>query len=405
MKKLSIESYKPLLVGLASLVLVTGTYFLGYLVGHQNLKFAQGYKPLLVSKELGKPKDIDFSLFWSAWAKVTTDFAGKIDNQKMIYGAINGAIASLGDPFSYFLPPEDAKRFNEDLQGNFEGVGAEIQQVSGLITVVAPLDGSPAEKAGLRAQDIILTIDGTETTGMSVDEAVNKIRGAKGTVVKLTVLRSGAKAPIEVAITRDTIVIKSVTWKIRDGNLGYIKINEFGDDTLNLVNQAVDEMVTKKPRALVLDLRNNPGGYLTTAVDTSSLFLKDRGVVVREEDRDGHMSEEKTTLAAKLPDIPMVVLVNGGSASASEIVAGALQDYGRAKLIGDKTFGKGSVQEVDPVGKAGAAIRITVAKWLTPKGRQINKLGITPDISVALSDDDVKDDKDPQYDRAVVELQ
>jgi carboxyl-terminal processing protease len=397
------QNFKPLLVGLISIALVGGTYLLGYTVGHHNLVFENGINPKITNTELHKPTNIDFSLFWDAWNKVNDKFAGKIDNEKMVYDAINGALSSLDDPFTLFLPPDEAKRFNDDLSGSFDGIGAEIEKKDGLITVVAPLDESPALKAGVKAKDVILKIDDKETKDMSVDEAVNNIRGKKGSIVTLSIFREGEKEPLELKVARDTIIVKSVKWEIRDGNIGYIKMNMFGADTKDLLIQALDEMNAKKPKGLVLDLRNNPGGFLETAIDTTSLLTKERGAIVKEQDKAGNIIEEKATLATKFGDTPMVILVNGGSASASEIMAGALQDYGRAKLIGEKTFGKGSVQEIEPL-KGGAAIRITIAKWLTPKDRQINKIGINPDIEVKLSDDDTKNNKDPQYDKAVEEL-
>ncbi len=400
---LKTQDYKPLIVGLISLLLVSGAYFMGYTVGHKNLVFEKGYRPTIANSELHKPKNIDFSLFWDVWKKVNDKYAGQVDNQKMVYGAINGALQSLDDPYTLFLPPDEAKRFNEDLSGSFDGIGAEIESRSGFITVVAPLEGTPAAKAGLKAKDIITKIDGQETANMSLNEAIGKIRGPKDSTVTLVVAREGAKEPITIVIKRGTITVSSVKWQIKEGNIGYIKISQFGRDTTSLVNEAVDEMVAKKPKALIVDVRNNPGGFLDSAVDVTSLFIKDRGAVVKEKNKEGAVTELKATSPAKLTDIPMVVLVNGGSASASEIFSGALQDYGRAKLIGEKTFGKGSVQELNDT-SGGGAVRITVAKWLTPKDRQINKLGINPDIEVKLTDDDTKNSKDPQYDRAVQEL-
>lgn len=394
---------RPIIKLLIVTLVVLGSYFYGYTVGHHNLVFEKNLTPKIINTELRKPRQVDFSLFWEAWAIVNQKFAGTVDNQKMVYDAINGALTSLDDPYTLFLPPDQAKRFNEDLQGSFEGIGAEIEKRDNAITVVAPLEGSPAEKAGLKAKDIVLKIDAADTKDMGLEEAIGKIRGKKDSIVKLTVFREGTDHALELTITRGTIIVKSVKTAIKEGNIGYIKLNQFGADTKDLMNQAVDEMLAKKPKALIVDVRNNPGGFLDTAVDVSSLFLKDRGAIVKEQNKDGQVTELKATLNAKLTDLPMIVLVNGGSASASEIFAGALQDYGRAKLIGEKTFGKGSVQELEDV-KGGGAVRVTIAKWLTPKDRQINKLGIAPDIEVKLTDDDAKNNRDPQYDRAVQEL-
>lgn len=397
------SSYSPVIYVLVALLVAASTYFLGYTVGHQNLVFEKGYQPAIANKELGKPRDVDFSLFWDVWGKVRDKYAGTVNSQEMVYDAINGALASLDDPYTLFLPPDEAKRFDEDLKGSFDGIGAELEKRNGNLTVVAPLENSPAAKAGVKAKDIIVKIEDTETADLSIDEAVNKIRGPKGTTIKLTIIREGALQPIEVAIARDTIVVKSVKWEVKDGNIGYIKLNQFGEDTTELVGKALNELAGKNIKGLIVDVRNNPGGFLDASVDITSLFLKDRGAIVKEENKAGDITELRATLAAKQTDVPMVVLVNGGSASASEIFAGALQDYGRAKLIGEKTFGKGSVQELEKV-DGGGAVRITVAKWLTPKNRQINKLGISPDMEVTISEEDVKAERDPQLDRALAEL-
>lgn len=397
------SGYKPLATGLLAIFVLTGTYFLGYTVGHNNLEFEKGLKPTVVNKELKKPREVDFSLYWEVWDRVKRQYAGEIDAQKMVYGAIHGALASLEDPYTLFLEPQEAKRFDEDLKGSFDGIGAEIEKRDNNITIVAPLDDSPAEKAGLKGKDIIVKIDDQETKDLSLQEAIDKIRGNKGTTVKLTVFREGQADFLQIPVTRDTIQVKSVKWEIKEGNIGYIKLGLFGEDTLELMNQAIDEMLLKQPKGVIVDVRNDPGGLLDGAVDITSLFLKDRGVVVKERDRDGRVTELKTTLNARLTDVPLVVLVNGGSASASEIFAGALQDYGRAKLIGEKTFGKGSVQLLDKL-RSGEAVRITVAKWLTPKDRQIDKQGIAPDIEIKLTEDDVKNNRDPQLERAMQEL-
>lgn len=392
-------SYKPLIAGLISLVLVTGTYLFGYSVGHQNLQFEKGYKPTITNWNLGKPKDINFNLFWDVWDRVNSRFVGKIDDQTMVYDAIKGALSSLDDPYTLFLTPDEAKRFHEDLEGSFSGIGAEIENRNNAITILAPLADTPAERAGLKPKDIIVKIDDKSTEGMLVNDAIKLIRGDKGTTVKLTIAREGADKLLEIPVVRDTIVVKSVSWEMKD-NLGYIKVNQFGDDTEKLFRQALDETKAKNPKGVIIDLRNNPGGYLDAAVNMSSYVLKDRGVVVKQKDKNNSVVELKTTNPAILPDVPMVVLVNGSSASASEIFAGAMQDYGRAKLVGEKTFGKGSVQELQNVGD-GAAVRITIAKWLTPKDRAIDKQGIQPDIEVKLTDEDYAAGRDPQLDKAI----
>lgn len=401
---MNISKHSRLLLNVLSGLIIAGAlYFVGYTVGHQNLVFEKGFKPTVANTELGKPKNVDFALFWEVWNKVRGQFAGQIKGQEMVYDAINGALSSLDDPYTLFLPPDEAKRFNDDLKGSFDGIGAEIEKRNGNLTIVSPLEDSPAQQAGLRGQDIIVKIDDTETFDLSLDSAIDKIRGKKGTQVLLTIAREGTRKPLELRVTRDTIVVKSVKWEVKDDGIGYLKLNIFGEDTVKLTQEALASLKEKKIKGLVVDVRNNPGGLLDVSVDVSSLFLNERGAIVKEEDKDGKISDLPATLEPQFADKPLVILANGGSASASEIFAGALQDYDRAKLIGEKTFGKGSVQVLEKV-SGGAAVRITIAKWLTPKNRQINKLGISPDIEVLMSDEDLKEKRDPQLDKALETL-
>jgi carboxyl-terminal processing protease len=374
-------------------------YFLGYLVGHENLVFEKNYKPVIVNKELLKPRTVDFGIFWDAWNKVTANYVGTVDYQKMVYGAVKGMVDSLGDPYSVFMEPSETQSFMEDLSGQVSGIGAELDVVDNQLTVISPIIGSPAEKAGLKPQDQILKINNESTDGMSLDTAVSKIRGKAGTKVTLTINRSGFESPQTLEITRENIQIKSVNWEIKSDNVAYIQISQFGDDTSDLMQQAAKEINDKHPKAIILDLRNNPGGYLDKAVDVASLFMPS-GVVVQEKDKNGNITEEKTTLEPILQSYKVIVLVNGGSASASEIVAGALQDAGRATLVGEKTFGKGSVQDLENLA-GGATLKITVAKWLTPKGRTIDKVGLEPDVTITLTEDDTKAGRDPQLDKAL----
>ena len=375
-------------------------YFFGYLVGHKNIVFEKNYKPVIANTQLGQPKSVDFSIFWDAWNSVTDKFVGNIDTQKMVYGAIKGMVESLNDPYSQFLEPGQQKNLLEDLSGQIQGIGAELTVKDGKLVIVAPLADSPAQKAGLRPQDEILQIDGQDTSEMTLDQAISKIRGQKGTEVTLQINRQGFTQPQDFKIKRQIIVIKSVNYEMK-GNIGYIKISQFGDDTSNLAKQAAEDLAKQNPKAIILDLRDNPGGYLDSSVDVASLFM-DKGVVVKEEYKDGRIEELKTTLEGILAKYKVIVLVNEGSASASEIVAGALRDSRGATIIGKKTFGKGSVQELNNL-KNDASLRLTVAKWLTPKGLTIDKEGISPDIEVSLSDEDRSAGRDPQLDRALEE--
>lgn len=374
-----------ILVVFASGVFAGGRYFSKYFVPSD-----------VKNASLGADNSIDFSLFWQAWNKAKSMYIGGTDNQKMLDGAISGMVSSLGDQYSVYLNASENKKFSSDLSGNFEGIGAELTMKNNLITVVAPLSGSPAEKAGLKANDIITEIDGTTTEDMAVDTAVDKIRGDKGTTVKLKIYRSGQENQIEISIVRDTITIESVTYNLEVSNgkkIANIKINQFGDDTLDLFEKAAAKATSDDAVGVILDLRNNPGGYLDTSVEIASFFLGDDKVVVSEKDKKGKIKEYKTNHAPVLKDIPTVVLVNEGSASAAEIVTGALKDYKRADIIGTKTFGKGSVQALESL-TGGAALKITIAKWLTPLGTEIDKKGIMPDI-------EVNNDSKAQMDKAL----
>ena len=375
-------------------------YFLGYLHGHANLVFSKKFVPQITNTELGKPKDIDFSLFWEVWNKVEDQYPGKVDRKKIFYGAISGILTGLDDPYSVFMEPGQSKTFLNDLEGIFDGIGVEITMKNNQITIVSALKDTPASKAGLMANDIILKIDGKETTNMTLDEVVNKIRGVKGTKVTLTIYRNGKQK--DYTVTRDKIKVESVKYEFKDSNIAYIKIDQFGDDTEDLFNKAISEIQLKKPKGIILDLRDNPGGYLETSVNIASAFIKN-GVIVSEQYKGDKKDEYKSTGDGRLEGYKLVVLVNGGSASASEIVAGAIQDLGKGKLIGEKTFRKGSVQELEAL-KDEAYLRLTVAKWLTPKGRYINSSGIEPDIVVEMTQKDIDADRDPQLDRALSEI-
>jgi len=391
------KTKKKILLPIILILTCAFFYFAGYLHGHQNLKFDRGYIPEIVNKELGKPKNVDFSLFWDVWNKVEEKYPGQIDRKKLLYGAISGILTGLDDPYSSFLEPGQSKSFLEDLEGMFEGIGVEITIKNNQLTAVSALAGSPAAKAGLRAGDIIAQIDGQSTSEMTIDEAVAKIRGRSGTKVTLTILRNSE--PFEVAITREKIKVDSVKYEVKNNNIAYIKISQFGTDTEDLLNKAISDIQSKKPKGIILDLRNNPGGFLETSVNVTSLFVKE-GIIVSEEYKGGKKDQFDSTGDGRLTNFKLVVLINGGSASASEILAGAIQDYGKGTVIGEKTFGKGSVQELEEL-KGASYLRLTVARWLTPKGRYINSDGIKPDIEVKLSQKDTDLGKDPQLEKAL----
>ncbi|MDD4332895.1 MAG: S41 family peptidase [Patescibacteria group bacterium] len=346
-------------------------------------------------------QDVNFNLYWNLWDALKENYVDKdaIIDKEMFYGSLKGLAASLGDPYTIFMDPKMAQEFDEDMSGKFEGIGAEIGMRDEIITIIAPIDDSPAQKAGIKAGDKIIAIDGESTSSLTVDEAVKKIRGPKDTTVILTIARNGAEELQKVTIKRDTIIIKSVKTEMKDGNIFVIRLTNFNGDTADAFDKATIEVLKKNPKGIILDMRNNPGGYLETAVQIASEWIE-KGVVVSEEFNNKTKNDYQSDGRARLKDYPTVVLVNQGSASASEIVAGALKDYKKATLVGKKTFGKGSVQTLKDFDD-GSSLKVTIAKWLTPNGYNINKQGIEPDVDIDLTFDDVKADKDPQMDKAL----
>lgn len=344
--------------------------------------------------EIGRHK-LNLSQFWDVYAVVESRYAGEIDKRQAVEGVIQGFIESLGDPFSGYLSAEERKSLSDELSGEFQGIGARLEVKNELITVVAPLSGSPAEKAGLKPNDIILSINGESTEKLSLNEAVEKIRGEQGTQVKLTVAREGEDAPREITVTRDNIVVPSVSWKMID-TVAYMEITQFGDDTPVRALQGISELKDKNPTAFILDLRNNPGGYLEDVAPIAGAFVPP-SVITIQKFKNNETEEIRSRDIPIMPDTKLFVLVNEGSASASEILAGALQDYDRATLVGRKTYGKGSVQDIVPLTRS-SALRLTIAEWLTPKGRTVNKVGIEPDVVV---EGEKTDSTDPILNKAL----
>lgn len=375
---------KVLLVLFCSLFLIL-SFSGGYFIGES--RAARALVPVGEARVTGQgsvssalAKDVDFKNFWDIWNLSKEKFYKQpVSDKDLYYGALKGLVSGLHDPYSVYFDPEEAKKFNEDLNESFVGIGAQIGIKNERLTVIAPLEDSPAIKAGLLSGDWIVSIDGTETSGMSVEEAVSKIRGTEGTDVTLQVSRKGLDVLKEIKITRKQITVDSVKWKIEDGNIMTISISTFNGDTSTLFNSAVQEALSKNVKGIILDLRSDPGGLLTAAVDVASAWVGYDPIVSEKGQTAGNTFNGVT--APRLNGIPTVVLVDGGSASASEIVSGALQDYGYAKLVGTQTFGKGSVQDYQDL-PDGSAIKITVAEWFTPKGRNINKTGIEPDVKV-----------------------
>lgn len=325
--------------------------------------------------------EVEFSQFWDVWDKINEKYVDKpVADTTLFYGAIEGLVGSLGDPHSTYFPPVQAREFAKDLSGEFEGIGAEIGLREKQLTVIAPLPGSPAEKAGLKLGDKIFSIDGKDTAGVSLDEAVGSIRGKRGTTVVLTILHEGSVAVEDVSIVRQTINVPTVIWEKIEGNPGlvYLRVSFFNQDTWKDFDKAVREILKTSPKGIVFDLRSNPGGFLETSVDVASEWVVS-GPILRERFTNDLVTEHKTRGAHRLAGIPTVVLVDGGSASGSEIVAGAIQDAGAGTIVGMQTFGKGSVQDFEVL-PDGSALKLTIAKWFTPNNRAIDGEGLTPDI-------------------------
>jgi carboxyl-terminal processing protease len=342
-----------------------------------------------------------FAAFWQAWQLVHDKYVDQpVDDTALMRGAIKGMLEALGDQHTSYMDPIQYKDATTTLQGEYEGIGAWVNTDGEYLTISEPMPGSPAEQAGLKPGDQIIAIDGADMTGILPELARQKVLGPKGTTVKLTIKREGTDQPFDVEVTRASITVPSVTSKMLDGNVAYIRLYTFGDTTTSELRKALDTLLAQKPVGLILDLRNNGGGYLQTGIEVASEFI-DKGVIVIEESGDGSRQNYDALPGGKATDIPMVVLVNKYSASASEIVAGAIQDHGRGKLVGETSFGKGSVQSWIPLMDNQGAVRITIARWLTPNGRQINKKGLTPDVEVTLTDQDTQANKDPQLDKAV----
>ena len=387
-------SLRKVILSLVAALLLFGG---GLAVGRGDLRVA-GLSPVAQNKNLST--ELDYSSADQVYSLLRQDFDGNLNTNKLLDGAISGLVSAAGDPYTQYFNAADAKTFNDELAGSFTGIGAELgTDASNNIVIVSPLSGYPADKAGLKPKDILAGVNGQSTSGMSVDSVVHKIRGPADSVVKLTIVRGSEKA-FEVSITRAKITLPSVKTEVTD-SIGYLKISQFTGDTVKLAQAAAQDFKAKGVKGVVLDLRGNPGGYLSGAVDISSLWLE-KGQTVVSERRGGVtvVSTEYATGNNILKGLPTVVLIDGGSASASEITAGALRDNGVAKLVGTKSFGKGSVQQVQTL-VGGSEVKITVAHWYTPAGKNINKQGITPDVAVTNADADVKAGKDAQKDQAI----
>ncbi len=411
------KTLKAVLLVLAVALVGLGSFAGGFVTGHlmpfgTSSQFPFSEPPTAEpnpttspEQQAATPEDVQalFAPFWEAWNLVHENYVDQpVDDIALMRGAINGMMQALGDQHSTYMDPEDYKQANESLEGSYEGIGAYVDTTADYLTITSPIPDSPADKAGLRPGDKIIAIDGEDMTGIDAELARRKVLGPAGTTVVLTVLREGENQPIDFSIVRDRITIASATGEMLEGDIAYIQVTTFGGNTMPELQAALDELMPQNPKAIILDLRNNGGGYLQTSVEVTSQFLGE-GVVLYEQYGDGTRTTYDVLPGGQATDtsIPMIVLINEGSASASEIVAGALQDTGRAKLLGTVSYGKGSVQNWIPLSGDNGAVRVTIAKWLTPNENTIHEIGLTPDYPVELTEEDRQAEKDPQLDEAI----
>jgi len=380
--------------GLAMVALVI--FMAGVGVGNGKI-FLQSMTPNSDNKNL--PENLDYSSIEQVYDLLKTHYDGKLDQTKLLDGLKSGLASSMGDPYTQYFSKTEAQDFNNELSGSFTGIGAELGQDSdGNLIIQTPIKGFPAEKAGLRPQDIIVSINGDSTNGMTIDKAVSLIRGKENTKVTLRILRD-KKDDLNFTINRAKITVPSVKWEMLDGNVGYITVSQFSEDTTDLMSKAGADLIDQGAKSILLDLRGNPGGLLTAAVDMSNMWLP-KGKVIVQEKRGGVVTDTYTANGGGMfSNMPTAILINAGSASAAEIVSGALRDNNAATLFGEKSFGKGSVQQIQNLPN-GSEIKITVARWYRPNGQNINKKGSTPDETVKISDADAKAGKDTQLQAA-----
>ncbi|MCC7116900.1 MAG: S41 family peptidase [Anaerolineales bacterium] len=407
------KTLKYIFVFLVVILIGVGSFAGGFVTGHvfpySGLPIPGLETPAVATaspeQQSATPEDVQalFAPFWEAWNLVHKNYVDQpVDDLALMRGAITGMMDALGDKHSSYMDPQNYADANQGLEGEYEGIGAYVDTTTKYLTVTSPIPGSPAEKAGLKPGDQIVKIDGEDMSDLTAEAARRKVLGPAGTTVHLTILREGEKDLLEFEVVRQKITIASASGKMLEGDIAYIQITTFGDKTTSELLATLKELMDKKPKGIILDLRNNGGGYLQTAVEVASQFIG-KGVVLYEKYGDGTRDSYDVIPGGMATDesLPMVVLINEGSASASEIVAGALQDDGRAKLVGVTSYGKGSVQNWIPLTGDNGAVRITIAKWLTPKERTIHEIGLTPDVEVKMTDEDYANKKDPQLDKAI----
>ncbi len=415
---MKINRVTGILIILLIIVIMFGTFSVGFAAGRliKPEAYSLSFRSSEVVQQSATPeaksstgatvtpinRDELFKPFWQAWDVVNEKYVDQpVDDIALMRGAIQGMLKALGDDHTSYLDPDLAQRFEAELNGQeYEGIGAWVDITGEYLKIISPMPGSPAEKAGLRPGDQIIAIDGEDMTGIDGELVRQRVLGPKGSTVVLTIRREGVEEPIDIKVTRSSIVVPTIDSKMLDDNIAYVKLFTFGDSTARDLRKALRSLLAEDPAGLILDLRYNGGGYLNTAIDVVSEFIGD-GVVMYEEYGDGSREVFRAKSGGMATKIPLVVLINEGSASASEIVAGAIQDRQRGQLVGVTSFGKGSVQTVERLVNDQGQIRVTIARWLTPNGRQINKIGLEPDFKVEMTDEYRQQDRDPQLDKAI----
>jgi len=400
--------------GLVAVVLLSGAFSSGFIAGrllpqadpHAGLQLPVDVAvptPAISPQEVGTPEELQelFVPFWQAWGLVQDTYVEQpIDDVVLLRGAIRGMLAAVGDPHTSYLDPVEFEQANAHLSGEYEGIGAWVDVTREYLTIISPMKDSPAEKAGLRPEDQIIAVDGVDMTGVDGELVRQKVIGPAGSSVILTILRRGMEEPFDVTIVRAKITVRSVEGEMLEGKIAYVHLVTFGDNTTRELKQVLRELMAQKPSGLILDLRLNGGGYLETAIEVASQFIGD-GVLMYEEYADGSRTTYQAQPGGLATEIPLVVLIDQGSASASEIVAGAIRDRQRGVLVGMTSYGKGSVQTYTPLLNDQGAVRITIARWLTPNGLQINDIGLNPDYTIEMTEEDMQADRDPQLEKAI----
>lgn len=400
--------------GLMVMVMLAGTCSAGFLAGQAFASRRQPFAEVLPFQQVTPsvpnpsiqtrtPDDVEqlFQPFWQTWDIVHDQYVDQpVDDDVLMRGAIQGMLESLNDSHTSYMDPDQFHQANIPFEGEYEGIGAWVDPTGEYLIIISPMPDSPAEKAGLKPGDVIIAVDGEDMTGVDGNLIIRRVLGPAGSVVMLTIHREGTPEPFDVDVTRARIIVPSVDGEMLEGNVAYIQLMNFGDKSTKDLREALEDALEQEPVGLILDMRNNAGGFLTTAIEVASEFVGE-GVIMYEEYGDGTRDTYRALKGGLATDIPMVVLINEGTASASEIVAGAIQDHQRGTLVGTTTFGKGSVQNWIPLSNDQGAVRITIARWLTPNERTIHEIGLEPDVVVELTEEDFEAERDPQLEKAV----